>query len=476
MKHLKKIIIPVLVLVLTLVLIGCTNSEKNASYVTVDINPSVEVISNKNGIVIDVNALNDDAQVLLEGEKLEGKTTADVVVEIADLAIKLGYLREGGNVCITASADSAEIEEKVNDAINKAMNKFKEQKEFAFNVVDGAKQIGRDIVEKAEKLGVTAGKYRLIVKAMAFDSTLTFEAGAEMSAAELNTIIKAGREELKDFYSEEFKKSYQFMKAYAEQTKNTLAFGVLQFLVNTPFFDEKLTAALAEYDVTIDQVKEILNTYNEELATVSGEFQTIMDEYLEITVALEGSEELAALVEEKAALKLELKAAVKAYKQDPTDENEAAVIAAKDAVCAKQEEILAKKVEIINNLNLSITVTIEDGKVIFTGLEELFLEVQEITQKYVAMFEELGINLDELMVNFRGQFKAFDVFGKFDNALNECDGRYKEFKNQHQTQMNEFKERVREEKQLRIEFHLAVEARKGAGSGSGNKAGNKSGK
>jgi len=31
--------------------------------------------------------------------------------------------------------------------------------------------------------------------------------------------------------------------------------------------------------------------------------------------------------------------------------------------------------------------------------------VQEITQKYVEMFRELGIELDELMTNFRGQFK-----------------------------------------------------------------------
>jgi len=41
----------------------------------------------------------------------------------------------------------------------------------------------------------------------------------------------------------------------------------------------------------------------------------------------------------------------------------------------------------------------------FVGLEEALLEVQEITQKYVEMFRELGIELDELMTNFRGQFK-----------------------------------------------------------------------
>ncbi len=476
MKHLKKIIIPVLVLVLTLVLVGCTNSERNASYVTVDINPSVEVISNKKGIVVSVNALNDDAQVLLEGETLEGKTTADVVVEIADLAIKLGYLREGGNVCITASADSEEIEAKVNSAINKAMNKFKEQKQFAFEVVDGAKQVGRDIVKKAEELGVTAGKYRLILRAMAFDSTLTFEAAKEMSAEELNAIVKAGREELKDLYSEELKKAYQYMKSFSEQTKNAFAFGVLQFLVNTPFFNEKLEEILAEYDVTIDQVKDILNAYTAELAEVGVELQALMEEYHQIRLELDANAELVLLLEEKATLKLELKAAVKAYKTDPTDENEAAVIAARAAVEAKQEEILAKKVEIINNLESTITVIIEDGKLVFVGLEEALLEVQEITQKYVEMFRELGIELDELMTNFRGQFKAFDIFGRFDNAISECEGKYKQFKNQHQAKMNEFKGKIQEEKELRMEFHLAVQARKGSSNNAGNGSGKKGGK
>lgn len=476
MKHFKKIIIPVLVLVLTLVLFGCTNSERNASYVTVDINPSVEVISNKKGIVISVNALNDDAQVLLEGETLEGKTTADVVVEIADLAIKLGYLREGGNVCVTASADSEEIEAKVNDAINKAMNKFKEQKQFAFEVVDGAKQIGRDIVEKAEELGVTAGKYRLILRAMAFDSTLTFEAAKEMSAGELNEIVKSGREELKDLYSEELKKAYQFMKSFAEQTKNAFAFGVLQFLVNTPFFNDKLEEVLAEYDVTIDQVKDILNAYTAELAEVGVELQALMEEYNQIRLELDANAELVLLLEEKATLKLELKAAVQAYKADPSDENEAAVIAARAAVEAKQEEILAKKVEIVNNLELTITVIIEDGKLVFAGLEAALLKVQEITQKYVEMFRELGIELDELMTNFRGQFKAFDIFSRFDNAISACDEKYNQFKNLHQAKINEFKEKIQEEKELRMEFHLAVQARKGSGNNDGNDSGKKGGK
>lgn len=476
MKHFKKIIIPVLVLVLTLVLFGCTNSERNASYVTVDINPSVEVISNKKGIVISVNALNDDAQVLLEGETLEGKTTADVVVEIADLAIKLGYLREGGNVCITALADSEEIEAKVNDAINKAMNKFKEQKQFAFEVVDGAKQIGRDIVEKAEELGVTAGKYRLILRAMAFDSTLTFEAAKEMSAGELNEIVKSGREELKDLYSEELKKAYQFMKSFAEQTKNAFAFGVLQFLVNTPFFNDKLEEVLAEYDVTIDQVKDILNAYTAELAEVGVELQALMEEYNQIRLELDANAELVLLLEEKATLKLELKAAVQAYKADPSDENEAAVIAARAAVEAKQEEILAKKVEIVNNLELTITVIIEDGKLVFAGLEAALLKVQEITQKYVEMFRELGIELDELMTNFRGQFKAFDIFSRFDNAISACDEKYNQFKNLHQAKINEFKEKIQEEKELRMEFHLAVQARKGSGNNDGNDSGKKGGK
>lgn len=476
MKHFKKIIIPVLVLVLTLVLFGCTNSERNASYVTVDINPSVEVISNKKGIVISVNALNDDAQVLLEGETLEGKTTADVVVEIADLAIKLGYLREGGNVCITASADSEEIEAKVNDAINKAMNKFKEQKQFAFEVVDGAKQIGRDIVEKAEELGVTAGKYRLILRAMAFDSTLTFEAAKEMSAGELNEIVKSGREELKDLYSEELKKAYQFMKSFAEQTKNAFAFGVLQFLVNTPFFNDKLEEVLAEYDVTIDQVKDILNAYTAELAEVGVELQALMEEYNQIRLELDANAELVLLLEEKATLKLELKAAVQAYKADPSDENEAAVIVARAAVEAKQEEILAKKVEIVNNLELTITVIIEDGKLVFAGLEAALLKVQEITQKYVEMFRELGIELDELMTNFRGQFKAFDIFSRFDNAISACDEKHNQFKNLHQAKINEFKEKIQEEKELRMEFHLAVQARKGSGNNDGNDSGKKGGK
>ena len=68
--------------------------EKAVSYVAVDVNPSISLALDKKNRVVSVYAANEDAQVLLYGEELEGLSAEDALEKIAELSFELGYLDE----------------------------------------------------------------------------------------------------------------------------------------------------------------------------------------------------------------------------------------------------------------------------------------------------------------------------------------------------------------------------------------------
>lgn len=66
-----------------------------AAYVTVDINPSIELSVDTRGRVIAATALNDDGGLVLAGLNLAGRPLDDAVEAIADRAAERGYLGAG---------------------------------------------------------------------------------------------------------------------------------------------------------------------------------------------------------------------------------------------------------------------------------------------------------------------------------------------------------------------------------------------
>lgn len=132
----KLIILTALCLILTvflsIYLIGCnsllTNTPKKqqsqtpASFVTLDINPSIEFVLDQNGIVMSVAGANHDGKVLLfEEDGIVGATLESAISNITTLAIEYGYLTsENCNVGISIVSDDSSILQNVKDNIQSA--------------------------------------------------------------------------------------------------------------------------------------------------------------------------------------------------------------------------------------------------------------------------------------------------------------------------------------------------------------------
>ena len=94
MKIVKKLFAFTLVCFAVLSLASCgKDEEKNVkSYVTLEINPSVEIVLDEDNAVITINGLNDDGKMLISDEKMIGKDIEEVLDIVIEEAQACGYL------------------------------------------------------------------------------------------------------------------------------------------------------------------------------------------------------------------------------------------------------------------------------------------------------------------------------------------------------------------------------------------------
>lgn len=248
----KKLIKGLLVLVLTfscaLGFTSCKKDEKGeTSRVTVDINPSIELIVDEDQKVVSVTALNDDGAIIISGEAIVGKTVEDAVKLIVNVSTETGYLVKGeveaspNNVKISVSGDS-EYAKKLNDKLVESTKKFLEDS----GIKAGVEKVKAMAIEDLRKLVV---KY----------SAYTEEEVAEMSEEDLIKALAVGRIETAQLISEEMKKLYFEAKEYEisfaqreETAKIIKGLGSAYTILYNSYAD-----AVNAYREVIDQVEQV---------------------------------------------------------------------------------------------------------------------------------------------------------------------------------------------------------------------------
>jgi hypothetical protein len=164
------------------------------TYVTLDINPSVELIVTPGDRVIYANALNEDGVVLLADLELVGKKIDVAVTLIIDKSIELGFIVEGDDETIVSVSTISEnnkmgelMKEKIKTRINGALND-KKVHGHAEDKPDNGYQ--PSFILEARLHNVSPGYLFLAKKAVYVDGELTLEAALEMNVSDLQTIIR----------------------------------------------------------------------------------------------------------------------------------------------------------------------------------------------------------------------------------------------------------------------------------------------
>lgn len=160
------------------------DKEEGQSYVSLDINPSIELMLSEDNKVLEVYAANDDAKVLLYGEEsLTGMDIEEALEVITRLSMEYGYLTEDNKVIEytvsttlnTSGKENLEavINAKVTDTASQNGLNVKLSAEGAFSLVRKLEKLKAENPDNALIQKLTASEYRLILSAQSSDKTLS---------------------------------------------------------------------------------------------------------------------------------------------------------------------------------------------------------------------------------------------------------------------------------------------------------------
>ena len=246
MKKVLRVQGALLVLLLGFILVGCGNKSKSQlSYVTIETNPSVELVVNEKGVVVAVNGTNEDGKLLLNNEKIEGLKIEAATEKIVTLTEELGYTFKG-----TVKADSQKIE------ISVTSNTVELAKQIE-NKVQGEIEATVEELKLSLKLEIENSKGREYLEeiVMAYDPTLTEEEVKAMTMEELLSKVKDATKEKAQFISVKLEEYYETLKAYEfkiyykQEIANALESGYTQFL-------ESYRTLLTNFSTAINNLKE----------------------------------------------------------------------------------------------------------------------------------------------------------------------------------------------------------------------------
>ena len=219
---------------------GCSDKTAEAqSYMTVDINPSVEFTLDKDNKIVSVTALNDDGAVLISGTAFVGKTAEDGAKLVVELATQQGYLVKG---------------EAIYDSVKGKVDKYIENSGIGAAVKEG-KAKG---VEELRKMAIAMG----LDKAEA----------EKMDAEELIKYIGESRKETAELMSEELRQMYY--KAKNSEIKIAENEAVIKAIGTV---DEAYKQAVEQLDKAKEALKSaekaVLEAYNTYFVSADSKYQ-----------------------------------------------------------------------------------------------------------------------------------------------------------------------------------------------------------
>lgn len=165
------------------------------SVVSLDVNPSIELRVNSREKVVSCQALNQEAQAVLEdmdgGRDLKG-VKADVAVNaIVGSLVRCGYLDSLSSAILISVEDKDQaraqrLQQELTNVAGGALGNSQAA------VLSQTVQQDKDLEKLAKANHISTGKAALIRQAMALNSSLTFEGLAKLSVEELRDLIEAG--------------------------------------------------------------------------------------------------------------------------------------------------------------------------------------------------------------------------------------------------------------------------------------------
>lgn len=170
--------------------IGGYTYAKPVSYVSFDINPSVELGINALNRVVSSEGLNKDGQGLLQEIRLKNMLAENAVQALVQEIANKQYISEDGTsvIALTAQANdeqkAVQLQDRTRDRVQQVL------REKNLECVVYADCVSLELRKQARELGLSPGKFRLIGILQTLDPSITVEQYRNTGVSEI--IVKAG--------------------------------------------------------------------------------------------------------------------------------------------------------------------------------------------------------------------------------------------------------------------------------------------
>ncbi len=140
--------------------------KQPASYLLLDVNPSIEIQTNRLDQVIAVTPLNEDAKALLAGFALDDDDIDDVIEKIVDRMVFFGYINGGDDSQILISVKDDKISESLLRKVNGRIEQYLQKRQLRSEVTYQKLQITDEDIKTAKENHISVGRVALVKQIM----------------------------------------------------------------------------------------------------------------------------------------------------------------------------------------------------------------------------------------------------------------------------------------------------------------------
>jgi hypothetical protein len=132
-----------------------------------------------------VEAINDDGKEVIKGVKLKGLSMEKALEKIIHAYDDNGYFIEQAELYISTESKNDKKTDKTLSKLEKKAKKVKGDKKYNVNVI----KLSKDDKKLAKDLGISPGKYKVILEIIEKNPTLTVDELKDKSMSELKSIL-----------------------------------------------------------------------------------------------------------------------------------------------------------------------------------------------------------------------------------------------------------------------------------------------
>ncbi len=430
MKKLSYVLSFVFILATVFVIVGCTGSVSGAddTYVTIDINPSVELIVSPREKVLYANPLNEDGEVLLANLDLIGLPLEDAIDLIIAESISLGFIdvdSEETIVSVSTISGDLEVGERIRERVKESFNNSFMKRAMMGRAED--KGFTPEFLAEAESYGVTPGFLALAKSVVEVDDTILLEDALAMSQQDLMDIIHearaAHREEAQALRDEFFAARQLIFDEYIPQIQ------ALEAQIAAATEDEDTTLLEAELDALKADFKAELEVLRDEFHAEIGNYG-VNPRFLDLVESVLAVDDTLTFEEAVLMSQPELMAILR----DAKESNKEVAQALRDEFFAARQLIFDEYIPQIQDLEAQIAAAAEGEDT--TALQaELDALKADFKAEVTALRDEFHAETEGLRAGIMEQHQL---------RMMEHNQRVQEYMNQMQTRKDEMQDEIEE--------------------------------